>query len=81
ARQATATLRRTVQRLERDIAETETEIGELEGRLADPSIYEAPELVAELADAHEAAKARAARLLAEWERAAAELEELQTDSA
>ncbi len=81
ARQATAELRKAVRRLEQQVEAAEAQIAELQRRLADPAIYDAPEQVAELAAAHEKAKDRAADLLARWERAAAELEALDTDTA
>ena len=41
---------------------------------ADPDLYERPEEVHRLAEQHDAARARADRLLADWESALAELE-------
>ncbi|MFQ5557548.1 MAG: ABC-F family ATP-binding cassette domain-containing protein [Acidimicrobiales bacterium] len=74
SREASAELRREVSRLERACERAEAEVAELQARLSDPGIYDRPELVHELATAHESAKRRARALLSEWEQAASTLE-------
>ena len=76
ARAATSRLRRRVADLERAWGDADSEVAELHRRLCDPSIYDRPEEVRELASAHEAAADRAAALLAEWESSLAEFEAL-----
>jgi ATP-binding cassette subfamily F protein 3 len=73
-REASSGLRKRVDRLERDAEKAEAEAAELMARLADPDLYERPEEVHRLAEQHDAARARADRLLADWESALAELE-------
>jgi ATP-binding cassette subfamily F protein 3 len=76
---ATKELRSTVQRLERRIAKLEAEAASISEQLADPTIYDDHQKVRELADAHEAAEAQVAELLAEWEDAQSRLERALAD--
>ena len=73
----TRDLRRNVNRLEDRAARAETEVRELEQRLADPEVYADKDLMNELVDRHETAKRRADRLLAEWEQASTALEQAE----
>ncbi len=81
--QATRDLKRTVDRLERDLGKVEAEIAELNRQLADPDLYSDGERVKTLVAQHGAAKDRSAALLARWEEALVELEsaEASVDSA
>ena len=46
---------------------------EVQGRLADPDLYQDPDRAASVVAEHEAAKDRAADLMAEWERLSVQL--------
>ena len=70
----TRDLRRRVNRLEDKAGKAETEVRELETKLADPEVYADKDLMNELIDRHETARRRADRLLAEWEEASTALE-------
>jgi ATP-binding cassette subfamily F protein 3 len=67
-------LRRQVERVERQLAEAEAEVAELNRLLSDPDIYGNPDQVAELSVRFGEAKDRAAALMDEWEAAATALE-------
>ena len=71
----TRDLRKRVDRLERQALAAEEKANELAHRLADPEVYADTELMHDLIDEHEKAQSKAARLLADWERAAEELEQ------
>ena len=71
-------LRRRVNRLEDKAGKAETEVRELETKLADPEIYADKDLMNDLIDRHETARRRADRLLAEWEEASTALERAET---
>jgi ATP-binding cassette, subfamily F, member 3 len=76
---ATKDLKRTVDRLERELGTVESEVAALTRQLADPSVYEDPERVKALVADHGAAKDRAASLMDEWERAQLALEEAEAE--
>jgi ATP-binding cassette, subfamily F, member 3 len=71
---ATKELKRTVDRLERDLARVESRVAELTRQLGDPAVYEDGERVKALVAEHGAAKDRAAALMEEWEAAQLALE-------
>ena len=64
--QSTKALRNKARSLERKAAEAEKAADALAVQLADPEIYEDHARVRELADLHDAAKAHAESLIAEW---------------
>ena len=70
----TREVRKRVQRLERQVARAEAELEEVGAQLADPDIYDDHQRVRALADEHDAAKARAESLMAQWVEAQVELE-------
>ncbi|MGI9606561.1 MAG: ABC-F family ATP-binding cassette domain-containing protein [Acidimicrobiales bacterium] len=67
-------LRKNQNAAERKWEKAEAEVALLEGQLADPDVYGDRDRMHELIEAHEAAKARAAKLLVEWEQATLALE-------
>lgn len=69
-------LRKAQQSAERKWEKAEAEVAVFQEQLADPEIYEDNDKVKELVEAHEAAKDKAAKLMAEWEAATLALEEL-----
>jgi ATP-binding cassette, subfamily F, member 3 len=76
---ASKELRSRVQKLERQVAKSESEAARLAEELADPDIYDDHQRVRELADAHEAERRTAERLMQEWEQAQTELEQALAD--
>jgi ATP-binding cassette, subfamily F, member 3 len=72
---ATKDLKRTVDRLEKELNEVEQRIAELTRQLGDPAVYEDGERVKALVAEHGAAKDRAASLMGDWEGAQLALEE------
>jgi ATP-binding cassette, subfamily F, member 3 len=74
---ATKDLKRTVERLERELGQAEGRVAELTRQLADPAVYEDGERVKGLVADHGAAKDRAAELLDAWEEAQLALEEAE----
>jgi ATP-binding cassette, subfamily F, member 3 len=74
---ATKDLKRTVERLERELGQAEGRVAELTRQLADPAVYEDSERVKGLVADHGAAKDRAAELLDAWEEAQLALEEAE----
>ena len=66
--------RKRVTRLEKQVAKAEAEVERIGAELADPAIYGDHQKVRELADSHDAAKAAAEALMAEWEAAQADLD-------
>jgi ATP-binding cassette subfamily F protein 3 len=74
---ATKDLRRSVDRIEKQLAEAEREVAELNRQLADPEVYGDPERVAELSKTFGLAKDRAAALMDEWTDASMRLESTQ----
>ncbi len=70
----TRDLRKKVNKLEKKAGDAETEMKELERRLADPEVYADKDLMNDLIDRHEVAKRRADRYLSEWEEASTALE-------
>ena len=72
--QATRDLKRTVDRLERELGKVEAEIAALNRTMADPGIYDDGDRVKALVAQHGAAKDRSAELLARWEEALVALE-------
>jgi ATP-binding cassette subfamily F protein 3 len=74
----TRELRKRVNRLEDRAGKAETEVRELEARLAAPEVYADKALMNELIDRHETARRRADRLLVEWEEASTALERAET---
>jgi ATP-binding cassette, subfamily F, member 3 len=76
---ATKDLKRTVERLERELGQAEGRVAELTRQLADPAVYDEPERVKTLVAEHGAAKDRAAELLDGWEEAQLALEEAEEE--
>jgi ATP-binding cassette, subfamily F, member 3 len=76
---ATKDLKRTVERLERELGNAEGQVAELTRQLADPGVYEDAERVKGLVADHGAAKDRAAELLDAWEEAQLALEEAEEE--
>jgi ATP-binding cassette, subfamily F, member 3 len=76
---ATKDLRRTVERLERELGQAEGQVAEFTRQLADPAVYEDAERVKGLVADHGAAKDRAAELLDAWEEAQLALEEAEEE--
>lgn len=70
-------LRKAQQSAERKWEKAEADVAELQEQLADPEIYEDNDKVKSLVEAHEAAKDKAATLMAEWEAATLALEQTQ----
>jgi ATP-binding cassette subfamily F protein 3 len=70
----TREVRKRVQRLERQVAKAEADAERIGTELADPDIYDDHQKVRALADEHDAARARAEALMAEWLSAQEELE-------
>ncbi|MBK6668484.1 MAG: hypothetical protein IPG46_01940 [Actinobacteria bacterium] len=64
-------------RIEKQLAEAEREVAELNRQLADPEVYGDPERVAELSKTFGLAKDRAAALMDEWTDASMRLESTQ----
>ncbi|MEX1178186.1 MAG: ABC-F family ATP-binding cassette domain-containing protein [Nitriliruptor sp.] len=71
---ATKDLKKRVTRIERDLVQAEADVAELTRQLADPAVYDEPEVVKDVVARHAAAKDRAADLMQRWERASLELE-------
>jgi ATP-binding cassette, subfamily F, member 3 len=78
--QATKDLRRKVERVEKQLAEAEAEVAELNRTLADPDVYADAERVKELVARHNAAKDRSAALMEEWERLETALDHASTEA-
>jgi ATP-binding cassette, subfamily F, member 3 len=76
---ATKDLKRTVDRLERELGRVEAEVAALTRQLADPAVYQDTERVKTLISEHGAAKDRAGSLMDEWERAQLALEEAEAE--
>ena len=72
-RDPTQGLRRRLERAERDWEAAEASVVDVQGRLADPDLYQEPDRAAAVVAEHEAAKDAAARLMAEWERLSTQL--------
>jgi ATP-binding cassette subfamily F protein 3 len=70
----TKELRSAVQKAERALAKAESEVSELNRKMADPAIYGDAEQVKQLSKEFGVAKDRAADAMAQWERAATALE-------
>ena len=70
----TKDLRKAQQSAERKWEKAEAEVAELQAKLADPAVYDDNDKVKEIVGAHEAAKDRAADLMAQWEAATLALE-------
>ena len=75
---STKELRKRVNQLERQISKVDKEVADLHTQLADPDIYDDHQLVRDLSDRHDEARARSAELMAEWETAQIELEQVGT---
>jgi len=71
---STKSLRKAVATAERAWEKAEATVAELQQQLADPSIYDEPEKVLDIARRHEAAKELAATRMAEWEAASEALD-------
>jgi ATP-binding cassette, subfamily F, member 3 len=71
---ATRDLRERLHRVESDLTAAESEVAELNRALADPSVYDDDEHVAELVRRHGQAKDRADTLMREWEELAVRVE-------
>jgi ATP-binding cassette, subfamily F, member 3 len=76
---ATKDLKRTVERLERELGTVEGRVAELTRVLGDPEVYEDPERVKRLVAEHGEAKDRAASLFERWEAAQLALEEAEEE--
>ena len=61
-------------KLERQLAQAESDVADLNRELSDPDVYGDAEKVAELSRRYGEAKDRAAELMDQWERAATQLE-------
>ena len=70
----TRDLKKNVERVEKQWEAAEAKVAQLQRVLSEPDTYGDADRVRELADEYEAAKDNAAALMAEWERAALELE-------
>jgi len=66
-------IRRKLERAEKEWEAAEAAVLEVQGRLADPDLYQDPDRAAAVVAEHEAAKDRAAGLMAEWERLSLQL--------
>ena len=66
-------IRRKLERAEKEWEAAEANVLEVQGRLADPDLYQDPDRAASVVAEHEAAKDRAADLMAEWERLSLQL--------
>ncbi|MCH2422044.1 MAG: ABC-F family ATP-binding cassette domain-containing protein [Acidimicrobiales bacterium] len=66
-------IRRKLERAEKEWEAAEATVLEVQGRLADPDLYQDPDRAASVVAEHEAAKDRAADLMAEWERLSVQL--------
>ena len=73
---AARALQQKVARVEKQWEEAEAAVAEVQRRLADPEVYADQERVAALVAEHDAAKDRAADLMAQWEKLTLELESL-----
>jgi ATP-binding cassette subfamily F protein 3 len=73
---AARSLQQKVARVEKQWEEAEAAVAEVQRRLADPEVYADQERVAALVAEHDAAKDRAADLMAQWEKLTLELESL-----
>jgi ATP-binding cassette subfamily F protein 3 len=71
----TASIKKKLGRVERDLGAAEAEVADITRELADPGVYQDNERVKELVAAHEGAKDRAAQLFVEWERLATALDD------
>ncbi|MGH8998917.1 MAG: ABC-F family ATP-binding cassette domain-containing protein [Acidimicrobiia bacterium] len=80
-RNATGHLQREVADAERRWQRAEDTVADLERRLADPATYEDPELIAELARGHGAAKTEAIEAMRAWEAASDRLARAEADVA
>jgi ATP-binding cassette, subfamily F, member 3 len=76
---ATKDLKRTVERLERELVTAEARVAELTRTLGDPAVYEDGERVKRLVAEHGAAKDQAAALFGQWETAQLALEEAEAE--
>jgi ATP-binding cassette subfamily F protein 3 len=74
---ATKPLKDRVRKAEKRWQAAEDVVATLEAQLADPELYDRPEEVADVARRHDRAKAEAADAMAEFERAADELEAVE----
>jgi ATP-binding cassette subfamily F protein 3 len=76
--QALRELRKRVQKTERQWERAEADVAAIQAKLSDPSVYDDTHRVADLNRRLDAAKDRAAELMAEWETVATRLEHLQS---
>ncbi|HYF46611.1 MAG TPA: hypothetical protein VD926_10410, partial [Acidimicrobiales bacterium] len=74
---ATKPLRDRLRQAEKRWQRAEDQVAKLEAQLADPDLYDRPEEVADVARRHDKAKAEAESAMAEFERAAEELEAVE----
>jgi ATP-binding cassette subfamily F protein 3 len=70
-------LKAAARQAERRVEQADRKVGRLAAALADPDLYHEPERIAALAREHEEAAVQAAAAVAEWERATAELEQVE----
>ncbi len=77
---ATRELRKSVERLERQAMRAEEVAAGLAAQLADPEIYDDKARVQDVIATHAKAQDKAAELLSQWEAAATELADADTDS-
>ena len=75
----TRDLRDALLRVEADARSADSELAELSGRLADPSVYADGGAVRDLIERHNAARDRADTLAAEWTRLTGELESAEAE--
>jgi len=71
---ATKELRRSVERIERQLATAESAVADLQRQLADPELYQDNTRVQDLVARHDDAKDRASRLMEAWTEASLALE-------
>jgi len=64
----TKQVRRSLEKTEKDLGVAEAEVADLTRTLAEPSLYDDPDKVAEVLRQHAAAKDRAGQLTTRWER-------------
>jgi ATP-binding cassette subfamily F protein 3 len=75
----TRDLRDALERIEREVKETDADLAEMSARLADPATYADHHAFRELVDRHNAARDRAAQLAGDWARLSTELEAAEAE--
>jgi ATP-binding cassette subfamily F protein 3 len=75
----TRDLREALERIEREVKETDADLAVMSARLADPATYGDHHAFRELVDRHNAARDRADQLAADWARLSTELETAEAE--